>query len=793
MIKAPKIHTDLLWDLSFLFIGLGIVYFIAVFFYRNRLSSRGESVRQRKRELSPMISEFIFYEESDTKDEKSNYIQLKVEIRELLKDDFNRKILSEILLDLRKDVSGETQSRLLQLYQDLGLHNDAFAKLKSWQWQVVSKAILDLTQMQVAEAYGFITKFINDKRATIRKQAEIATVTLKYEGLNYFLDTTKYKISEWQQLKLLEVIRNQKDYQPPKFKAWLTSSNSYVVLFALRLIKFYNQNDAKASIIELVKHKNNQIKEEAIACVKEFHITEAIETLKIVFWKSSTDIKIAILDAIGCLGSENDIDFLQLIGRKESSFAVTSKALSSINAISPDSIMPSKGIQDTSKFVTSKDLLGAKESLPNTPIADKNQLESPKIANQQPFEDEKENTENSSNTAPLVALEADAPILNKADTLEEVIVDSALSKEKSMNLDFLPLVVKGNPNKNQYQPDLKADSVNIHSLEVIYEEVTTTISPKEDVFLEESHRWMQTPVQEDLSFGALDFLPIVIENEPSRAKGIDETLDNQETDDVHDINVTHELVTPQENPNSETVADGDSSYKQYNNASIFDIGTTYEEVLSNTNKINAISDIEVIDPCFLSSLPSDSEKNIMEFKSNANTDNLPSSVEMNPQEEAKFKEIINNLIDFDKEENLDEIVEEFEGSPLLEFENELIDISFIPFVSEAITESKEEESKKKVETPQIKKRQLDTVIPKSVLPEEPILQEWIPFEEDSEESTMQLLDDLTKLGDYREIPLLNEMLTSQKYASIKERVKKLIELFSIDAISRFLFLSISCS
>ncbi|HIE31245.1 MAG TPA: hypothetical protein EYP67_02535, partial [Methanosarcinales archaeon] len=110
-----------------------------------------------------MISEFLFLEEDASKDEKSNFVTLKIEIRQLLKDDFNREVLSETLMDLRKDLTGDTQKRLFKLYQDLGLHKDAFKKLKSWRWEVISKGILELTQMQVAESYGFITKFINDK------------------------------------------------------------------------------------------------------------------------------------------------------------------------------------------------------------------------------------------------------------------------------------------------------------------------------------------------------------------------------------------------------------------------------------------------------------------------------------------------------------------------------------------------------------------------------------------------------------------------------------------------------
>ena len=230
-----------------------------------------------------MISNFLFYEDDASLQEKYNYVQLKLDIRELLKDNFNRKVLIGILLDLKKDISGEARYRLFDLYKDLGLHQDAFKKLKSWRWEVISKGILELTQLQVEESYGSIKKFINHKKGVIRKQAQLATVSLRHEGISYFLDTCKYRISEWQQLKLLDILRNLEDFQPPRFKAWLTAKNKDVVLFSLRLIKYYKQNDANASLIELVKHKNDQVKIEAINCIKEFVVFEALETLKAVF------------------------------------------------------------------------------------------------------------------------------------------------------------------------------------------------------------------------------------------------------------------------------------------------------------------------------------------------------------------------------------------------------------------------------------------------------------------------------------------------------------------------------
>lgn len=292
-----------------------------------------------------MISNFLFYEDDVSLQEKYNYVQLKLEIRELLKSDFNRKVLVEILLDLQKDIAGDARNRLFDLYKDLGLHQDAFEKLKSRRWEVISKGILELTQLQVEESYGFIKKFINHRRGVIRKQAQLATVSLKHEGIVYFLDTCKHRISEWQQLKLLDILRNFEDFQPPRFKAWLTAKNKDVVLFSLRLIKYYKQNDANSSLIELVKHKNDQVKIEAISCIKDFVVFEALETLKAVFWKCSVSVKLALLDAVASLGKQEEISFLKEVEKRENNFIVKSKAVSAINTISPGMVMPTHGIE----------------------------------------------------------------------------------------------------------------------------------------------------------------------------------------------------------------------------------------------------------------------------------------------------------------------------------------------------------------------------------------------------------------------------------------------------------------
>ena len=538
LISAPKIHMDLLWDLTILFSGLGILFFAFVFIFRNRLSAKATKVARQKTILAPIISNFLFYETDATKEENYEYIKLKIEIRDLLKIPFNRLVLTEILLDLKKDLSGDSRNRIFKLYQDLELHLDAFNKLRSWRWEVVSKGILELTQMRVLAAYGFIKKFINDKRGVVRKQAQIATVTLKHEGISYFLDTTRYGISEWQQLKLLDVLRNFEDFTPPRFKAWLTSKNKDVVLFALRLIKHYNQNDANKSLIELVKHKNDQIKSEAIQCIKDFGVFESVYTLKSVFRNCRVDIKLQILDTISSIGKAEDIEFLQTIVNKESNFLVKSKAISTINAIAPETYVPTEGID---KSITTK-------SFENNVEDNSTQLAGIMKNNELPQDDSLQAADHKEDSLEIqdhLDPEFEDEIIFDLcfmEELEDILTEFNESEDQEVNylpLDFLPLISEEEELKSTVDPKTVENS-DVKTKEILEEE-----SFKEE--LEAILDKIKTHNVEDVSKGEedseLEFLPLVVE---SNAEKESEDLEVTAVDDLLAIEVNEEEVIEEE-------------------------------------------------------------------------------------------------------------------------------------------------------------------------------------------------------------------------------------------------------
>lgn len=501
LIKAPEFNAEFLGWLTLVFLVLAVLYFLGTFLIRNKLGSNNELTKAKKIEFSPMISEFLFYEDSNSKEEKKTYLHLKVQIRESIKNNFDRNVLTEVLLDLRKDLSGESQEVLMALYKDLGLHTTAYDKLSSRRWQIISSGILELTSMEVHEGYSLIIKFINHRQSTIRKQAERAVVSLKEEGISYFLDNTKYRISEWQQLKLLDILRHKKDFVPPQFSLWLTSTNVDVVLFSLRLIKYFKQNSAEKSIITLLKHKKKVIQLEAVDCIKEFYFVSAVPTLKLVYAKAGNDVKIAILDAIGEIGTKNELPFLQHLHTKERNFNIKSKVIGTINKIDPESILPTSNIKKNTFFAS--DIEEEMESITITP----QEVEVEPLSENILHETESD-------------IHPEESIL---DEMETAAIDDSTALELNVN-EEPSLEIDEKPEKVEVLDDLTSMEIALDESDHLDVEVMDSFNENMEGHIEQLEEVEEEPEL------ILDFLPMVVEEAEIKSEITEEELPLQEID-----------------------------------------------------------------------------------------------------------------------------------------------------------------------------------------------------------------------------------------------------------------------
>ena len=126
LLEVWTINTDFLWKLVMIFGGLASLCFLLIFYLRYRFSSRSGSRTARKTALEPVIRNYLLeYTESAT-DNDEDILWMKMEIRQLLKDPIDRRVITDIILEVQREALPETRLRISELYRHFELHDNWF-------------------------------------------------------------------------------------------------------------------------------------------------------------------------------------------------------------------------------------------------------------------------------------------------------------------------------------------------------------------------------------------------------------------------------------------------------------------------------------------------------------------------------------------------------------------------------------------------------------------------------------------------------------------------------------------
>jgi len=214
------------------------------------------------------------------------------------------------MLDLKNAISGEVAQIIYELYHETKLVNYALVKLDSGKWHIIAKGIRELTQFEIIAAKDKVNSHRNHKRREVRIQVQLFMVKLfHFKGLD-FLNDLQWSLSEWDQIQLLEVLHRLENQQLPNITPWLRSKNNSVVIFALKLLKFYSQYEGKTELLELLNHKDENIRLKTIGLLKEFDFKEAKDKLKNNFNDRSTEDQVAFLKTLESNYKKEDESFL---------------------------------------------------------------------------------------------------------------------------------------------------------------------------------------------------------------------------------------------------------------------------------------------------------------------------------------------------------------------------------------------------------------------------------------------------------------------------------------------------
>ncbi|MGD1889931.1 MAG: HEAT repeat domain-containing protein [Cyclobacteriaceae bacterium] len=302
----------------------GCLVLIAILYIRRLVSA----TRKKKRHDLQFRYQYFLYDalvESEAGKTPEAFQEFVVNLfrEEEEKHGLNKELLINIILDLKKSLSGQSRAQLLEIAATLKLPDYALRKLDRLSFNTQIQALREISGLQVTDSavQEKVKQIQYAKHAALSQEASLTLIKLGESPDLSFLDVLTTPLSQWQQIHLHHCLRNFERHQLPDFSQWLTSTNESVVLFSLRMITEFEQCNNSELIIHQLSHKSANVVTEAIYTVSQLKIASAVPTLVSLLHQPNPRIQISSIRAIGRLGTTQQVPDLESL-RIDSSYWV---------------------------------------------------------------------------------------------------------------------------------------------------------------------------------------------------------------------------------------------------------------------------------------------------------------------------------------------------------------------------------------------------------------------------------------------------------------------------------------
>ena len=227
----------------------------------------------------------------------------------------NRKIFVSVLFNFQKNLSGELDQKILDIFYRLGLHEDAVKKTRSKSFYQQIVGFSELTNLYPSGAFPIVEGHINDKSNELRAEAQTSYVRLNHVEPFKFLRSLTKPFTQWTQLTSFYIFKLHK-LPAPSFVEYLQSDLYNVRNFSLRMITYFQQRENAEEIIKLLNAERERTRFLAIRAIYELGIHEAKSLVKNSYEKETYKNKLEIIKAMLHIGDVEDLSFLETIIRQ---------------------------------------------------------------------------------------------------------------------------------------------------------------------------------------------------------------------------------------------------------------------------------------------------------------------------------------------------------------------------------------------------------------------------------------------------------------------------------------------
>lgn len=252
----------------------------------------------------------------------------------LFKKKWYKVLILNKIISIKQNINGINPNLILIIYKSFGFHHYSKKLILNKRWE---NKLLGIYHYQILEykiKTGYIRPYVNNhKNKFLNSNALIAMIILSDEKFELLANYQK-KISQADEIKILDIIYNKKSPLPKKIEDWIDSKNSSIVRLAIKLMVRYREQLTTSQISSLLNNPDETVRKETLLAIRYLYIAEANYILINHYLKEENKRnKITSLKTFGVIGNQETIDFLSSFLLEEKDLEIKFEMVSSINAI----------------------------------------------------------------------------------------------------------------------------------------------------------------------------------------------------------------------------------------------------------------------------------------------------------------------------------------------------------------------------------------------------------------------------------------------------------------------------
>lgn len=209
----------------------------------------------------------------------------------------NKEILIEQLFELANVIYGRKQIKLRYLYRDNNLQPYLIKKIRRGTWPIKSVYLKYLSIRPFrGEMLVNLSRFNESSNPQVRLNSQLAYISQYSDQALSFLKGYSHTLTEWDQLNLYETLIHNSIPVPDLYE-FLQSGNESVIVFALRLIRwYYLKSRNPEDLLRLINHSNEQIRLEAYKTIVELKVRGVDDLFRYYYLNETPAVKKVMID-----------------------------------------------------------------------------------------------------------------------------------------------------------------------------------------------------------------------------------------------------------------------------------------------------------------------------------------------------------------------------------------------------------------------------------------------------------------------------------------------------------------